>query len=58
MKHLFICNSCKDYTLKELCPKCKQKTSMPKPPKYSPEDKYAKYRRVTTLEERKKSGLI
>ena len=58
MKHLFRCNSCNLYTIKEICPKCEKKASLPKPPKYSPEDKYAKYRRMTTLEERKKEGLL
>ena len=58
MKHLLKCNSCKIYSMKEVCPKCQKKTSQIKPPKYSPEDKYAKYRRMATLEQRKKEGLI
>ncbi|MFH8086572.1 MAG: RNA-protein complex protein Nop10 [Candidatus Aenigmatarchaeota archaeon] len=39
------CISCKVYTFKENCPKCNQKTILPLPPPYSPEDKYRKYRR-------------
>jgi H/ACA ribonucleoprotein complex subunit 3 len=44
--------------MKEVCPLCGNKTSVPKPPKYSPEDKYAKYRRQATFEDRKKEELI
>ena len=46
MKALRICRNCKAYTLREECPKCGQKTSSPHPAKYSPQDKYAKYRRM------------
>ena len=53
------CKKCGKYTLKQFaCPKCSGEVYPPKPPKYSPEDKYAKYRRMTTLEERKKEGLL
>jgi H/ACA ribonucleoprotein complex subunit 3 len=43
--HLRRCDSCSVYTLKEACPKCQGATSMPIPAKYSPEDRYGKYRR-------------
>lgn len=46
------------YSMKEICPKCGGKTLSPKPPKYSPEDKYGKYRRETVLADRKKKGLL
>jgi H/ACA ribonucleoprotein complex subunit 3 len=37
---------CGKYTLKqELCPYCGGKVISPHPPKFSPEDRYAKYRR-------------
>ena len=39
------CGPCGLYTLKDDCPKCKARTVMPLPPRYSPEDKYGKYRR-------------
>ena len=39
------CPSCRDYTLKEQCPKCGGTTLMPMPAKYSPEDRYGEYRR-------------
>lgn len=33
------------------CPKCGKTTIFPKPPKYSPEDKYAEYRRKAKKQE-------
>ncbi|MEL9940073.1 MAG: RNA-protein complex protein Nop10 [Ignisphaera sp.] len=38
------CPNCKTYTLKEICPKCGNKTIVPHPPRFSPEDKYVEYR--------------
>ena len=43
MKHILKCLKCQKYTLQEDC--CKIKTISPKPPKFSPTDKYGKYRR-------------
>ncbi len=43
MKHLLKCVKCGSYTLKQ--EHCGQKTASPRPPKYSPEDRYASYRR-------------
>ncbi|NLI61797.1 MAG: RNA-protein complex protein Nop10 [Methanosarcinaceae archaeon] len=40
------CKSCNLYTLKIKCPKCGKKASSPKPMRYSPEDKWGKYRRI------------
>lgn len=40
--NILKCPNCKKYTLKETC--C-EKTERVKPAKYSPEDKYAYYRR-------------
>ncbi|HIQ50075.1 MAG TPA: RNA-protein complex protein Nop10 [Nanoarchaeota archaeon] len=39
------CVKCKRYTLKELCPLCGANTISAHPPKFSPEDKYGKWRR-------------
>ncbi|MEM5853444.1 MAG: RNA-protein complex protein Nop10 [Candidatus Aenigmatarchaeota archaeon] len=39
------CVACKLYTFKEICPNCGQKTIFPRPPKYSPQDKFGEYRR-------------
>lgn len=44
------CKKCLVYTLKEVCPRCGEKTSTPHPPKFSPEDKYGKYRRLMKLQ--------
>jgi H/ACA ribonucleoprotein complex subunit 3 len=44
-KSILFCSDCKEYTMEQICPRCEKKTIFPKPPKYSPEDKYAEYRR-------------
>lgn len=36
---------CGKYTFKDTCPACGNITLSPTPPKYSPEDRYGKYRR-------------
>ncbi|PLW79602.1 ribosome biogenesis protein [Candidatus Woesearchaeota archaeon] len=46
MKHILKCENCKEYTISEKCPRCDGKAVTPKPAKYSPQDKYAKYRRI------------
>jgi H/ACA ribonucleoprotein complex subunit 3 len=38
------CTNCKRYTLKEECIICGKDTSTVHPGKYSPDDKYARYR--------------
>lgn len=54
MKPLAYCKSCKRYTLEALCPLCNAPTINPIPAKYSPQDKYAKYRRQYKLENQEK----
>jgi len=49
------CISCKKYTLKEICSNCGQRTILPYPPKYSPQDKFGKFRRVALKELESKS---
>ncbi|MBU2639209.1 MAG: RNA-protein complex protein Nop10 [Nanoarchaeota archaeon] len=44
-KNILICPKCNNYTLKKTCSNCKTKTISPKPAKYSPEDRFGKYRR-------------
>jgi len=39
------CPSCKEYTFKQACPNCNIESVNPNPPRFSPEDKYGKYRR-------------
>lgn len=43
MRHIMKCPVCSVYTMN--VEHCGQKTTNPKPPKYSPEDKYGDYRR-------------
>ena len=43
-KTILKCTKCAKYVLSELC-ECGGKAVTPKPPKYSPEDKYGEYRR-------------
>ena len=46
MTHLYKCSKCGQYTLEQKkCPECGGPVSSPKPPKYSPQDKYGTYRR-------------
>jgi H/ACA ribonucleoprotein complex subunit 3 len=45
MSHLYYCHHCKEYTLQQVCPRCQDKTIEPKPPRFSPQDHYGKYRR-------------
>lgn len=42
-KEILKCTECGSYTLKKI--HCNKPTISPKPPKYSPEDKYGKARR-------------
>jgi H/ACA ribonucleoprotein complex subunit 3 len=39
------CTSCKEYTLKDACPRCGAKAKPNRPAKFSPEDNYGEYRR-------------
>lgn len=39
------CGSCNEYTLKDICPYCNGDVFVVYPPKFSPEDKFARYRR-------------
>jgi len=57
MKHILKCPKCHHYTLKETCPQCQTKTLSPKPPKFSPQDKYGQYRRKEKKPELKEKGL-
>ncbi|MFW5865683.1 MAG: nucleolar RNA-binding Nop10p family protein [Nanoarchaeota archaeon] len=47
------CESCGSYGLDSTCP-CGGKRVFSNPPKYSPEDKYAKYRRMAKEQENEK----
>lgn len=43
------CASCEIYTLKDKCPRCDLPTIMPIPARYSPSDRFGKYRRAMKL---------
>jgi H/ACA ribonucleoprotein complex subunit 3 len=57
MKHILKCQMCGKYLLKEICD-CGGRAVPPAPPKYSPEDKYAEYRRRVKKEDLQAKGLI
>ncbi len=38
------CSRCRAYTMKALCPKCRGDTLSVHPAKFSPDDKYMRYR--------------
>jgi H/ACA ribonucleoprotein complex subunit 3 len=57
VEHIHKCVSCNKYTLKESCPDCGSATILPRPPKYSSEDKYAQMKREIKKEELKKKNL-
>ncbi len=40
------CYKCNYYTLKDICPICGEKTGTVKPPRFSLEDRWGKYRRM------------
>ncbi|MFA6887902.1 MAG: nucleolar RNA-binding Nop10p family protein [Candidatus Woesearchaeota archaeon] len=56
-KHILYCSTCQRYTMQPVCT-CGEKTAERKPAKFSPEDKYAQYRRQVKQEQRKKEGLV
>jgi len=56
-KHILKCFHCHNYTLEETCPHCKKKTVSPRPPKFSPCDKYGSYRREEKKQELKEKKL-
>ena len=46
------CFECDRYTLKNECDVCGTSTTMTCPPRFSPEDRYGKYRRMLKNEHR------
>jgi len=55
MKHIYKCPK-HGYTMKVEC--CNKQTIDSKPVKFSPDDKYGKYRREVKEGDRKKKGLL
>ncbi|HEY4674211.1 MAG: RNA-protein complex protein Nop10 [Thaumarchaeota archaeon] len=52
------CPSCSTYTFQDTCPKCSTKTVSPHPPKFSPDDKYARLRIVQRYRSEKTENNI
>lgn len=50
MSKIKKCLKCNSYTISDRCKKCNSKTVSSIPAKYSPVDKYAKYRRIAKKE--------
>ncbi len=50
-KHIYKCPSCQQYTVETTCSGCNSATVRPQPPKFSLDDKYAKYRREVKKKE-------
>lgn len=57
MRHILKCKKCSKYLFSDKC-ECGGEAIENKPPKYSPEDKYADYRRRVKEEQWKKDGLL
>lgn len=52
MRSLMLkCSECGTYTISEKCPKCGGGTVTVHPARYSPDDKYARYRSPAAYEE-------
>lgn len=58
MARIKYCTKCKEYTLKGICSNCNEPSIVKQPPKYSPIDKNAKYRREARKEDLKEKGLL
>jgi len=53
------CGQCSKYTLSvEKCPYCGGMVRVPHPAKFSPQDKYAKYRRALKVEVEGQDGAV
>jgi len=46
------CTKCGKYTLDDLCQSCSSPTSTPVPVRFSPDDRYGEYRRISVMEEK------
>jgi rRNA maturation protein Nop10 len=57
MRDIRFCPACRKHTLTETCD-CTMQTVPVFPPKHSPQDKYASYRRKAKEAERKAAGVL
>ena len=55
-QHIHQCSSCARYTLEQWCSSCHTATVIPKPPKFSLDDKYAGLRREAKKKELMEKG--
>lgn len=46
---LRVCRTCQRYTFRESCPTCHTATRTPHPARFSPGDRWGKYRRMLTV---------
>jgi H/ACA ribonucleoprotein complex subunit 3 len=53
---LRVCRSCARYSLRAKCPECGEPTRTPHPARFSPGDRYGKYRRMLTEAARPGTG--
>jgi len=58
VNHIRVCPKCGRYCLDEICSYCDVETILPKPPKFSIEDHYGKYRREIKKQTLIKEGLL
>ena len=56
MYEILLCQKCSTFTLEK--EHCSEKTIPPKPPKFSPSDKYAAYKRKVKEPDLRKKGLL
>ncbi|HLD13073.1 MAG TPA: RNA-protein complex protein Nop10 [Candidatus Nanoarchaeia archaeon] len=52
---IFFCAACKLFTLKTSCPTCQGQVFSPRPPRFSPLDKWGKWRRLAKKEQENSS---
>jgi H/ACA ribonucleoprotein complex subunit 3 len=58
MNKIKYCQKCDKYTFNAVCSVCGEKTITKVPPKYSPQDRMAVYRRIAKKEILKEKGLL
>ncbi len=53
MKNLLMkCRNCMVYTMKDTCPRCGSPTAIAHPARFSPDDRYARYRSPLAYQDR------
>ncbi|MEK6940072.1 MAG: nucleolar RNA-binding Nop10p family protein [Nanoarchaeota archaeon] len=57
-EHIRKCAHDQHYTLEKNCPFCGKETILPKPPKFSLQDRYASLRRESKKQELKEKKLL